>query len=91
MNNNRGLINPRLLVITGPEQGGSYPIAVAEGKTYFWCVCGRSAAQPFCDGSHKDTGLSPLKFTAAKDETLYFCGCKATGNPPFCDGSHNRL
>ena len=72
-------------------QKGPYPVAVTSGKTYFWCACGRSATQPFCDGSHKDTGLAPMKFTADSDKTVYFCGCKATKAAPLCDGSHSKL
>jgi CDGSH-type Zn-finger protein len=68
-----------------------FPVDVQAGKTYFWCSCGRSENQPFCDGSHKDTGHAPMKFTAENDKTMYFCGCKATGNSPLCDGSHNKL
>jgi len=69
------------------------PIAVdiKKGQTYYWCSCGRSAKQPFCDGSHKGTTFTPLAFTAEKDETAYLCACKHTKNPPFCDGTHNGL
>ncbi len=59
--------------------------------TYFWCSCGRSAKQPFCDGSHKGTDFSPMKFTASRDDELLFCGCKHTLNGPFCDGAHTNL
>ncbi|NRG19747.1 CDGSH iron-sulfur domain-containing protein [Rhizobiales bacterium] len=72
-------------------QKGSYAVEVEAGKTYFWCVCGRSAKQPFCDGSHKATDFQPLKWTAEKSGRKFFCGCKATGNQPFCDGSHKSL
>ncbi|PHR57625.1 MAG: glutamate synthase [Robiginitomaculum sp.] len=61
------------------------------GETYYWCTCGRSKNQPFCDGSHKGTGLAPTAFTAEKTETAYLCQCKATANAPFCDGSHTKL
>lgn len=72
-------------------QKGPFPIEVAEGKSYFWCACGRSSNQPFCDGSHKGTGLNPVKFTAEKDGKVFFCGCKQSANQPRCDGSHNKL
>ncbi|MBX6368263.1 MAG: CDGSH iron-sulfur domain-containing protein [Rhodospirillales bacterium] len=72
-------------------QRGPYGVKVEAGKSYFWCACGRSKTQPFCDGSHKGTGLAPVMFKAEKTEELWFCGCKATATKPFCDGSHNRL
>ena len=72
-------------------QKGPYKVDVTEGKTYFWCACGRSSKQPFCDGSHKDTGLEPVKYTASADKAVFFCGCKATGKVPVCDGSHSKL
>ena len=79
--------------MTEPEiaQKAPYPVAVTQGEKYFWCACGRSANQPFCDGSHKDTGLVPVPWSAAEDKTLYFCGCKRTSGVPLCDGSHNQL
>jgi len=61
------------------------------GQTYHWCACGKSKSQPFCDGSHRGTGIEPLAFSAEKSETAFLCQCKATANPPFCDGSHTRL
>jgi CDGSH-type Zn-finger protein/mannose-6-phosphate isomerase-like protein (cupin superfamily) len=67
-------------------------VNVKPGRTYFWCSCGRSAKQPFCDGSHKGTGFTPIEFTAgARDEELLLCGCKHTRNAPFCDGAHTNL
>jgi len=68
-----------------------YAVEVEGGKTYYWCACGRSESQPFCDGSHKSTSFTPLAFTAEKTETVYLCGCKHTNTPPFCDGSHTKL
>ena len=67
-----------------------YPVDVEEGKSYFWCACGKSQKQPFCDGSHKGTEFTPLKYKAEKSTKLFFCGCKATNKAPLCDGSHNR-
>ncbi len=61
------------------------------GKTYYWCACGKSANQPFCDGAHKGSGLAPKPFVAEKSGTAYLCGCKATKNAPYCDGSHKSL
>ena len=72
-------------------QKAPYPVEVTAGKSYFWCACGKSANQPFCDGSHKDTGFTPVKFTAEEDKKVFFCGCKGTGKSPVCDGSHSRL
>ena len=72
-------------------QKAPFPVPVEAGKTYWWCSCGRSQKQPFCDGSHKGTGLEPMKYTAEKDGTLFFCGCKASANAPLCDGAHEAL
>lgn len=66
-------------------------VKVEAGKVYHWCACGRSQGQPFCDGSHKGTGFTPLEFKAEKDEEVYFCGCKHSKNKPFCDGTHKSL
>jgi len=72
-------------------QKAPYEVEVEEGKKYLWCACGRSDKQPFCDGSHKGTGITPLVFTAEATETVYLCGCKHTHNQPFCDGTHSTL
>lgn len=74
-----------------PAQLSPCEIAVEAGRTYVWCACGRSRKQPFCDGSHQGTGLTPLVYTAAKSGPAYFCGCKATRGKPMCDGSHETL
>lgn len=70
---------------------GSYVVEVEEGKKYFWCSCGLSQNQPFCDGSHKATGFSTIPFTATKTGKVFFCGCKNSSKKPLCDGSHNQL
>jgi CDGSH iron-sulfur domain-containing protein 3 len=72
-------------------QKAPYPVEVEAGKTYYWCACGKSAKQPFCDGSHKATAITPVAYTADKTTTAYFCGCKASHKEPLCDGSHKAL
>ncbi len=72
-------------------QKGPYQIELTQGKAYFWCRCGRSQKQPFCDGAHKGTGIDPMRYVADKTGTVNVCGCKATDDEPFCDGSHNML
>ncbi len=72
-------------------QKSPYATPVEAGKTYYWCACGKSAKQPFCDGSHKSTSFEPVAYTADKSGTAYFCGCKRSGKSPLCDGSHNSL
>ena len=72
-------------------QKSPYKVKVEKGKTYFWCVCGISQKQPFCDGSHKKEGkFKSLKYLADDSKEIYFCGCKMTCHPPFCDGSHSK-
>ena len=65
-------------------------VELEAGKEYWWCACGRSASQPFCDGSHEGTGIEPMPFTAEKSGKAWLCQCKRTANPPYCDGSHNK-
>lgn len=62
-----------------------------EPGTYWWCACGHSNKQPFCDGSHKGTGLGPLQVDITEAKTVAWCGCKHSASKPFCDGSHSRL
>ncbi|MFQ5471209.1 MAG: CDGSH iron-sulfur domain-containing protein [Gammaproteobacteria bacterium] len=71
-------------------QNEPYAVEVEAGKTYYWCSCGKSKNQPYCDGSHQGSEFEPVAFTAEKSETGYLCGCKKTGNQPFCDGSHAK-
>ncbi len=68
-----------------------YLIALEGGRTYFWCACGRSVNQPFCDGSHRGTGIEPRRIVAAQTAEVLLCGCKHTGGAPFCDGAHTNL
>lgn len=65
-----------------------YAIEVEAGESYFWCACGHSSKQPFCDGSHKDTVFTPVKYEATETKKVFFCGCKSTASQPLCDGSH---
>ena len=67
------------------------PVEVEAGKTYSWCACGKSAKQPFCDGSHKGSGFSPVTYTAEKTGTVNFCMCKHSNKKPVCDGSHSKV
>ena len=67
------------------------PVDVEEGRKYFWCSCGKSDRQPFCDGSHQGTEFLPQTYVAETTRTLYFCACKHTRGAPLCDGSHNAL
>jgi len=67
------------------------PVELKAGETVWWCSCGRSKNQPFCDGSHQGTEFSPVEFTAERDDRYFFCTCKRTGNPPMCDGSHKSV
>jgi CDGSH-type Zn-finger protein len=62
-----------------------------EPGTYHWCSCGKSAKEPFCDGSHKDTSFTPLEFVIEAKQTVALCNCQRTSNPPFCDGSHAKV
>ena len=68
-----------------------YMVEVQSGKTYWWCACGRSDNQPFCDGSHKGTEFNPVQYTANENTNVWFCGCKQSMNRPMCDGSHSKL
>jgi len=63
----------------------------AAAGTYWWCACGRSKNQPFCDGSHKGTGFAPLKVEVPAEKTVAWCGCKHSKNGAFCDGTHRTL
>jgi CDGSH-type Zn-finger protein len=66
-------------------------VELEAGKTYYWCRCGKSRNQPFCDGSHKGSGIEPRPFKVEESKNYWLCVCKQTANPPFCDGTHNKL
>ncbi len=71
-------------------QKAPYAMELEPGK-YWWCSCGRSAKQPFCDGSHKGTEFSPVPFELSETKKVWLCGCKHSDKKPMCDGAHNRL
>jgi CDGSH-type Zn-finger protein len=72
-------------------QKSPLPTSVEAGNSYYWCACGKSANQPFCDGSHAGSGITPIKYDATETKTVFFCGCKHSKNTPFCDGTHKSL
>jgi len=72
-------------------QKAPYSVEVESGKSYYWCSCGLSKNQPFCDGSHQGTSFTPVEYKAKQNETIYFCGCKNSKNGVLCDGSHSSL
>lgn len=76
--------------MSAPVRASDTPFAVEveAGKSYWWCACGKSSKQPFCDGSHKGGEFKPVKYVAEQSEKVFFCGCKSTANQPLCDGSH---
>ena len=78
--------------MANPEIAQKSPYVLElEPGTYWWCACGRSKTQPFCDGSHKGSEFTPVKAEIAARQKVALCGCKRTRTPPFCDGSHNKL
>ena len=66
-------------------------VLTLEQGTYYWCQCGRSRDQPFCDGAHQGTGIEPVEFTVDETKEVALCMCKQTKTPPFCDGTHQTL
>ena len=78
--------------MSSPKIAQASPLVLKAARgTYWWCACGASKKQPFCDGSHKGTGLAPMKVDILEENTVAWCGCKHTGNKPFCDGSHSKV
>ncbi|MHB8348472.1 MAG: CDGSH iron-sulfur domain-containing protein [Acidiferrobacterales bacterium] len=71
-------------------QNAPYVLDLAPG-TYWWCACGLSKTQPFCDGSHKDTGFAPIRIDIGSATSVALCGCKRSANKPYCDGAHKKL
>ena len=72
-------------------QKSPYSAEVEAGKSYWWCACGQSKRQPFCDGSHKGSEFTPVEYKPDATKTVWVCGCKNTKSAPLCDGSHNAL
>ena len=72
-------------------QKSPFRVEVEDGKSYWWCSCGKSAKQPFCDGSHKGSEFRPMEYKATETGDAWFCGCKATAESPLCDGTHLAL
>ena len=72
-------------------QKAPYPVELEAGKSYYWCACGQSKNQPFCDGSHKGTSFAPIKYACEQSGRKFLCGCKKTERQPFCDGTHKEL
>lgn len=72
-------------------QNAPYEVQVEAGKEYWYCACGKSKNQPWCDGTHEGSGIEPISFVAEKTETAWLCGCRMSEKLPFCDGTHKEL
>ena len=72
-------------------QKAPFAVEVESGKSYYWCSCGQSKNQPFCDGSHQGTTFTPTEYKATENKAVYFCGCKHSKSGALCDGSHSSL
>ena len=66
-------------------------IALEQGKKYFFCMCGKSRKQPFCDGSHQGSEFTPMAFSCDESKDYFLCQCKHSANKPYCDGTHKRF
>lgn len=71
-------------------QKAPYPLELESGE-YWWCACGRSSSQPFCDGSHQGSEFEPIRFELAEKTKVWLCGCKHSAKKPYCDGTHKGL
>lgn len=80
------------MVMKKGSRAGNAPIkmGLSVDKNYFWCSCGLSKNQPFCDGSHQTSDFTPKSFKVEQEQDYFLCACKQTNTPPFCDGSHNK-
>ena len=78
--------------MSNPEVAQKAPyVKELDAGTYWWCACGKSKSQPFCDGSHKGGDFAPVKLELAEKTRVFLCGCKHSANKPFCDGAHKKL
>jgi len=76
-----------------PRKGHFVPalVELVAGETYWWCRCGRSQSQPFCDGSHAGSGIEPMEWRVERARPALLCTCKQTKRPPICDNTHLTL
>lgn len=79
--------------VSKPVVADNKPIKISlkKGEEYYYCMCGLSKNQPFCDGSHKGTNFTPKNFTANEEGDAYLCNCKHSSNKPYCDGAHKQF
>jgi len=72
------------------SQAKPYVLELESGE-YWWCSCGRTKTQPFCDGSHEGTSFRPVSFELTEKTQVYLCGCRRTAEAPMCDGAHKKM
>jgi CDGSH-type Zn-finger protein len=88
---NRSQLIERVNMTKGQRAGdGPIAVEVEKDKSYYWCSCGKSSKQPFCDGSHQGSEFTPVVYKAEEAKKVFFCACKQTNNQPLCDGSHSK-